>query len=88
MERHVDHLSAQSVVTFEVKPWDDETDMAKLEEAVRSIDQPGLVWGASKLVPIGYVIRKLQITIVVGTYLRIVYMIQACLTCYPMIFRG
>ncbi|KAI0830323.1 elongation factor 1 beta/delta chain [Trametes gibbosa] len=56
---------AKSVVTFEVKPWDDETDMAKLEESVRAIEMPGLVWGASKLVPIGYGIRKLQITIVV-----------------------
>ncbi|PCH43192.1 hypothetical protein WOLCODRAFT_25778 [Wolfiporia cocos MD-104 SS10] len=56
---------AKSVVTFEVKPWDDETDMAKLEECVRSIEMDGLVWGASKLVPIGYGIRKLQITLVV-----------------------
>ncbi|OSX58103.1 hypothetical protein POSPLADRAFT_1185506 [Postia placenta MAD-698-R-SB12] len=56
---------AKSVVTFEVKPWDDETDMAKLEESVRSIEMPGLVWGASKLVPIGYGIKKLQITLVV-----------------------
>ncbi|KAJ2987169.1 hypothetical protein NUW54_g9508 [Trametes sanguinea] len=56
---------AKSVVTLEVKPWDDETDMAKLEESVRSIEMPGLVWGASKLVPIGYGIRKLQITLVV-----------------------
>ncbi|KAI0673179.1 elongation factor 1 beta/delta chain [Trametes maxima] len=56
---------AKSVVTFEVKPWDDETDMVKLEEAVRSIEMPGLVWGSSKLVAIGYGIRKLQITLVV-----------------------
>ena len=49
-----------------MKPWDDETDMAKLEESVRSIEMEGLVWGASKLVPIGYGIKKLQITIVVG----------------------
>ncbi|CAL1698244.1 unnamed protein product [Somion occarium] len=56
---------AKSVVTLDVKPWDDETDMAKLEESVRSIEQPGLVWGASKLVPIGYGIRKLQITVVI-----------------------
>ena len=55
-------------MTLEVKPWDDETDMAKLEEAVRSIEQEGLVWGASKLVPIGYGIKKLQITLVVGTF--------------------
>lgn len=44
----------QSVVTLDVKPWDDETDMAALEAAVRSIEQDGLVWGASKLVAIGY----------------------------------
>ncbi|KAI0772340.1 elongation factor 1 beta/delta chain [Trametes elegans] len=56
---------AKSVVTFEVKPWDDTTDMEKLEQAVRAIEMDGLVWGASKFVPIGYGIRKLQITLVV-----------------------
>jgi len=56
---------AKSVVTMDVKPWDDETDMKALEESVRSIEQDGLVWGASKLVAIGYGIRKLQITLVV-----------------------
>ncbi|KAI6037968.1 hypothetical protein EDC04DRAFT_2069177 [Pisolithus marmoratus] len=56
---------AKSVVTLEVKPWDDETDMKALEDSVRSISMEGLVWGASKLVPIGYGIRKLQITLVV-----------------------
>lgn len=50
-----------------MKPWDDETDMKGLEEAVRSVEQDGLLWGASKLVPIGYGIKKLQITLVVGT---------------------
>ncbi|KAI0696092.1 elongation factor 1 beta/delta chain [Cytidiella melzeri] len=57
--------AAKSVVTFEVKPWDDETDMAELEKQVRAIEKEGLVWGASKLVPIGYGIKKLQITIVI-----------------------
>ncbi|KAF8970673.1 elongation factor 1 beta/delta chain [Flammula alnicola] len=56
---------AKSVVTMDVKPWDDETDMVALEKAVRSIEQDGLVWGASKLVAIGYGIKKLQITLVV-----------------------
>ena len=59
--------AAKSVVTFEVKPWDDETDMVALENAVRSIEIDGLVWGASKLVAVGYGIKKLQITIVIGT---------------------
>jgi elongation factor 1-beta len=40
--------------------------MAELEKAVRSIEQEGLVWGASTLVAIGYGIKKLQITLVVG----------------------
>lgn len=56
---------AKSVVTMDVKPWDDETDMEALEKSVRSIEQEGLIWGASKLVAIGYGIRKLQITLVV-----------------------
>ena len=53
-------------MTLDVKPWDDETDMKALEEAVRSIQQDGLLWGASKLVPIGFGIKKLQMTLVVG----------------------
>ncbi|KAG7264376.1 hypothetical protein CRUP_022212 [Coryphaenoides rupestris] len=44
-------LIAKSSILLDVKPWDDETDMAKLEE--------------SKLVPVGYGIRKLQIGCVV-----------------------
>ncbi|SDA01392.1 BZ3500_MvSof-1268-A1-R1_Chr10-1g02621 [Microbotryum saponariae] len=56
---------AKSVVTMDVKPWDDETDMAELEKSVRSIEKDGLVWGLSKLVPIGYGIKKLQITLVI-----------------------
>lgn len=55
----------QSVVTLEVKPWDDETDLEALEKSVRSIEQEGLVWGNSKFVPVGYGIKKLQITLVI-----------------------
>lgn len=53
--------SGKSSVLLDVKPWDDETDMKKLEEAVRSVEMPGLFWGASKLVPVGYGIKKMQI---------------------------
>ena len=42
--------------------------MKALEESVRSIQWEGLVWGASKLVAIGFGIKKLQITLVVGSY--------------------
>ncbi|XP_029404045.1 elongation factor 1-delta isoform X5 [Mus pahari] len=58
-------LVAKSSILLDVKPWDDETDMAQLETCVRSIQLDGLVWGASKLVPVGYGIRKLQIQCVV-----------------------
>ncbi|KAF2154786.1 hypothetical protein K461DRAFT_275943 [Myriangium duriaei CBS 260.36] len=57
--------AAKSIVTLDVKPWDDETDMKELEASVRSIEQDGLVWGAGKLVPLGYGINKLQINLVV-----------------------
>ncbi|KAG1362738.1 putative Elongation factor 1-delta [Cocos nucifera] len=53
--------SGKSSVLLDVKPWDDETDMQKLEEAVRSVQMEGLLWGASKLAPVGYGIKKLQI---------------------------
>lgn len=56
---------AKSSVVLDVKPWDDETDMAEMEKRVRSIQQDGLVWGASKLVPVGYGIKKLSIICVV-----------------------
>jgi elongation factor 1-beta len=56
---------AKSVVTMQVKPWDDETDMEALEAGVRSIEKDGLVWGLSKLVPIGYGIKMLQINLVI-----------------------
>ena len=58
-------LIAKSSILLDVKPWDDETDMAKLEECVRSIQMDGLIWGQSKLVPVGYGIKKLQIGCVV-----------------------
>ena len=56
---------AKSSVVLDVKPWDDETDMNALEAAVRSVTMDGLVWGTSKLVPVGYGINKMQIVCVV-----------------------
>ncbi|XP_030768005.1 LOW QUALITY PROTEIN: elongation factor 1-beta'-like [Sitophilus oryzae] len=58
-------LIAKSSVVLDVKPWDDETDMKALESSVRTIQMEGLVWGASKFVPVGYGINKLQIMCVV-----------------------
>merc|ERR1712095_24698 len=52
---------AKTSVLFDVKPWDDETDMEAMKIACKSIEMEGLVWGATKLVPVGYGINKLQI---------------------------
>lgn len=58
-------LIAKSSIVLDVKPWDDETDMKAMEKQVRTIEMDGLIWGASKLVPVGYGINKLQIMCVV-----------------------
>ena len=42
------YTGGKSSVLMDVKPWDDETDMKKLEEAVRSVQMEGLTWGACK----------------------------------------
>lgn len=39
--------------------------MKELEAHVRAIDKDGLVWGASKLVPVGFGVKKLQINMVI-----------------------
>ncbi|CAH0564189.1 unnamed protein product [Brassicogethes aeneus] len=58
-------LIAKSSILLDVKPWDDETDMKELEKQVRTVVMDGLLWGASKLVPVGYGINKLQIMCVI-----------------------
>ncbi|XP_043318229.1 elongation factor 1-beta-like [Cervus elaphus] len=58
-------LVAKSSILLDVKPWDSDTDIAKLEECIRSVQEDGLVWESSKLVLVGYGIKKLQIQCVV-----------------------
>jgi len=55
----------KSNVIFDVKPLGSETDLSALEAAVRSISIEGLTWGPSKLVPVAYGVKKLQISSVV-----------------------
>ena len=66
---------AKSNVIFDVKPWEDTTDLVELEKLVRGIAMDGLVWGSSelkipfrsminfagKLMPVAFGIKKLQI---------------------------
>ncbi|XP_012531390.1 elongation factor 1-delta isoform X2 [Monomorium pharaonis] len=58
-------LIAKSNIILDVKPWSDETDMKEMEKEVRKIETDGLLWGASKLVPLAFGIHKLQISCVV-----------------------
>ncbi|CAL0319859.1 unnamed protein product [Lupinus luteus] len=77
--------SGKSSVLLDVKPWDDETDMKKLEEAVRSVQQEGLFWGASKLVAVGYGIKKLQIMLsIVDDLVSVDSLIEEVLTVEPI----
>ena len=46
-------LIANSSVLFDVKTWDDETDMDEMLKNCKTIEMDGLLWGASKLVPMG-----------------------------------
>jgi len=58
-------IIAKSSILLDVKPWDDETDMKAMEAGVRLIETEGLLWGASKLVPVAFGVKKLQIMCVV-----------------------
>ncbi|KAK5639413.1 hypothetical protein RI129_011905 [Pyrocoelia pectoralis] len=69
-------LIAKSNIILDVKPWDDETDMKLMEKQVRAIETEGLLWGASKLVPLAYGIHKLQISCVVEDDLVSVDLLQ------------
>ncbi|KVH90368.1 Glutathione S-transferase, C-terminal-like protein [Cynara cardunculus var. scolymus] len=60
-------------------------DMKKLEEAVRSVELPGLLWGASKLVPVGYGIKKLTIMMtIVDDLVSVDTLIEERLTVEPI----
>lgn len=56
---------AKSNLIIEVKPWSDETDVGEMEKCVRTVTADGLLWGSSKLVPVAYGIKKLQISCVI-----------------------
>lgn len=74
----------KSSIVMDVKPWDDETDMVKLEECVRSVQMEGLLWGASKLVTVVAGIKKLQIMMtIVDDLVSIDNLIEDHLTSEP-----
>ncbi|KAL8034932.1 hypothetical protein ABFX02_12G063000 [Erythranthe guttata] len=78
-------VSGKSSVLLDIKPWDDETDMKKLEEIVRAVEMEGLFWGASKLVPVGYGIKKLQIMMtIIDDLVSVDTLIEEVLTVEPI----
>jgi elongation factor 1-beta len=56
---------ARSTLILDVKPEGSETDMAALEANVRAIEQEGLDWKGSELVPVAYGVKKLRIISVI-----------------------
>ena len=57
--------AAKSIVTLDVKPWDDETNLEEMVANVKAIEMEGLTWGAHQFIPICFGIKKLQINCVV-----------------------
>lgn len=47
-------LIAKSSILLDVKPWDDERDLAQLEFHLSFVQLEGLTWECSKLVPVWY----------------------------------
>ena len=62
-------LIAKTSVLLDCKPWDDETDMDVMLTEIKKIEMDGLLWGASKLVPVGYGISKLQVILKLPLFL-------------------
>lgn len=56
---------AKSSILMDIKPWEAETDLEALAQKLKAIEKDGLVWGAHKLVPIAYGVKKLQILIII-----------------------
>jgi len=57
---------AKSMITLDVKPWDDETDLDELAAKVKTIEMEGLVWGQQiQKKPLAFGIFKLVVTAVV-----------------------
>jgi len=56
---------AKTLVVLDIKPMDAGTDHGQMLASVKSIEMDGLVWGAYRIVPIGYGIRKVQVSLTI-----------------------
>merc|ERR1712038_1985205 len=59
-------VAAKSMITLDVKLWDDETDLDELAKMIKTIEMDGLVWGQqTQKKPLAFGIFKLVVTAVV-----------------------
>ena len=58
-------VQAKSSILMDIKPYDDTTDLEELAKKLKAIEKEGLLWGAHKLVPVAYGVKKLQILMVI-----------------------
>merc|ERR1711936_271727 len=56
-------LIAKTSVLFDVKPWDDETDMDKMLELCKTIEMDGLLWGGIKKLQLMCVVEDAKVSI-------------------------
>lgn len=56
---------AKSSILMDIKPWEAETDLEALAGKLKAIEKDGLLWGAHKLVPVAFGVKKLQILMVI-----------------------
>ena len=61
----VEHHGSKSTIVFDVRPCSVQTDMKAVEQVVRSINHPGLLWGASKVEELAFGVKQLLINAVV-----------------------
>lgn len=56
---------AKSSILLDIKPWDDTTDLNELAKMILAVERDGLLWGAQKMVPVAYGVKKLQQLLVI-----------------------
>ena len=56
---------AKSSILPDVKAWDDECDLEALAAKIKTNVRDGLLWGAHKLAPVAFGVKKLQIMLVI-----------------------
>jgi len=56
---------AKSSILMDIKPWEAEQDLEELAQKLKAIEKDGLLWGAHKLVPVAFGVKKLQIIMVI-----------------------